>query len=227
LAIQVYKRILWRQLSILMVLFVAVLFWVSRYLEGILLNSSEEAARRSNLVVVRAVEASMRAEQSHEVWSRVVERIPDRDMNIAILDPEGAVFSSPIRSAGDKADRFRIGCAEHAIRRVRKRSETALIEDRRQALPGFRAPLRNSGCAGPATPVAKTSWNGTVRQSSHDSCAGRVQLALTGGVIACCSPSDDAAPAGIISGGRWEAGGRAGPSARGTGYWIELSGRRS
>ena len=73
--IQVHRRIMVRQLPLLLLLFVCVLFWLGAYLKGILLSANLEKARRSSLVVVYAVQASMMAQESHSVWDGVVEKL--------------------------------------------------------------------------------------------------------------------------------------------------------
>lgn len=141
-------QIMVRQLPLLILLFVCVLFWLGEYLKGILLSANLENAKRSNLVVVHAIQSSMMAERDHRVWDRVVEKIPRHEgTEIEIVDMHGAVIFSTdatrrgiVQSLGDPL------CAQcHDGGSRQATAETTVIRD-----PGdesyqiFVSPLPNS-----------------------------------------------------------------------------------
>ena len=144
---QVHRRILLRQLPLLTVLFVAVVFWLGRHLESLLLSAYLETAQRSNALVVYAVEASMRAERSHEVWARVVDKVPRHgETGIEIIDAAGTVVFStdPARRGLSRhlSDPLCAGCHQQGT--LRAFAETSFIRDPDDSrYQVFAAPLRN------------------------------------------------------------------------------------
>lgn len=84
-----------RQLPLLAVLFVAVLFWLGYYLTDMLTKANLEVARRSNAAVVNTILASMLARKDRYVWDRLSEKIPRyEDTEIKVVSTAGRVLYS-------------------------------------------------------------------------------------------------------------------------------------
>jgi len=147
MTVRLHRRILLRQLPLLLVLFVGVLWWLGNYLEGVLLSANLTSARQSSQVAVYAVKSSMRAEPSHQVWDRIAGIIPrDTGSEIEILDTDGTIlFSTDQARTGvtmSLADKL---CAEcHTSGLTEVAAEHTLVtdpdDDRYQV---FAAPLLN------------------------------------------------------------------------------------
>ncbi len=147
----VQRQILARLLPLLVLLFVCVLYWFGRNLEGLLISANLENARRSSLGVVYAVEASMLAERTHEVWDRVVENIPRHDeTQIEIVDTSGeVVFSTDPGRRGATQQLTDPLCARcHENGSTRATIETTFLRDPDdEDYQMFASPLRNAeGC---------------------------------------------------------------------------------
>jgi signal transduction histidine kinase/HAMP domain-containing protein len=141
-------QIMARLLPLLFLLFACSLFWLGEHLKEILISANLETARRSSMVVVYAVEASMLEERTHQVWDRVVEKIPrGEETQIEIVNTAGAViFSTDPTQQGTSRqlnDPLCATCHENSYGPAT--SETAFIRDprdtRHQVLA---APLRNT-----------------------------------------------------------------------------------
>ncbi len=88
-------QIMVRQLPLLALIFLGVLYWLGNRLEQALLSANLETARRSSLAVVYAVETSMLKEEKHRIWSSVVERIPrEETTQIEIANRQGEILFS-------------------------------------------------------------------------------------------------------------------------------------
>ena len=83
-------QILARQIPLFALLFVSVLYWLGDNLEDRLISASLENARRSASEVVFAVESSMVAAGSHEVWDGVVNKVLIHEDTVIVSSPEVA-----------------------------------------------------------------------------------------------------------------------------------------
>lgn len=135
-----------RQLPLLLLLFAGVLFWLGHYLESVLLSVNLENARRSGMVAVYAMQASMIAEPSHDVWDVIVEKVPRFEgTEIEILDVGGTVvYSTDPRRRGATRSITEPLCAScHASRAEAAPATTFLVDPSDQRYQVLAAPLRN------------------------------------------------------------------------------------
>jgi signal transduction histidine kinase len=147
-ATSIQWRILARLLPLVALIFVGFLFWLGSYLTEALHSANLELARRSNLAVVNAVQATMGTEGGHHVWDRIVERIPrHEEAKIEIINIRGKVLLST-----DPANRKVIhrlvdspcnACHENGSLQPTVES-TFLRESGDESYQVFAAPLRNA-----------------------------------------------------------------------------------
>jgi signal transduction histidine kinase len=141
-------QILARQIPLLALLFVCVLYWLGENLTHRLISANLENARRSGQGVVYAVEASMLAASSHEVWDGVVDKVPlHPDTVIDIYNSGGTVVFStnPSRRGATRpltdafCSRCHVGGSQQTV------SETTFIRDPDDLdFQVFASPLRNT-----------------------------------------------------------------------------------
>ncbi len=142
-----------RQLPPVLLLFAAVLLWLGHYLESVLLSVNLENARRLSMVAVYAMQASMVAEPSHDVWDAVVERVPrSENTEIEILDVHGTVVYStdPTRRGTTRSitEPLCASCHQEG-RREAWPANSFLRDPSDERYQVFAAPLRNeSQCRG-------------------------------------------------------------------------------
>jgi signal transduction histidine kinase len=144
-------RILVRLLPLLALIFAGLLFWVGKHLTEVLRSTTLELARRSNVAVVYAVQATMIAEGGHEVWDRIVERIPrHEETKIDIINPRGQTLFST-----DPADNKTRRLSDSPCNLCHENDVTPTVEAALLRRPGgeeyqvFAAPLINAeACRG-------------------------------------------------------------------------------
>ena len=86
-------KIMARQLPLLALVFLVVLYFFGEHLRGILLEADLEVARQSSRLTVSAVQATMESERTHDAWSRVMESIPlGENTDVEVLNAEGRVL---------------------------------------------------------------------------------------------------------------------------------------
>jgi signal transduction histidine kinase len=141
-------RITVRLLPIVFLLFALVLYWLSVYLKSVLYQDNLEVAKRSSLAAVYAVQASMVGRDGHEIWDRVVRKIPrQQGTDIEIIGAGGEVlFSTDPERRGANRDLRDPECSTcHESGSRRATTETAFIHDPDDEVHRvFAAPLRNT-----------------------------------------------------------------------------------
>lgn len=86
-------HIMLRQMPLLLILFVGVLYWLESHLKEALYTTNLELARRTGLMTVSATQASMKSAETHRVWERVEQNIsPEGDTSIEIVNVKGQVL---------------------------------------------------------------------------------------------------------------------------------------
>jgi len=141
-------RIMARQLPLLALLFMAVLFWLGNYLRGVLVRADLEIARQSSILTVSAVEARMESERAHEAWSRVLENVAlGEQTRVEVLDADGEVlFATDPALVGARyqlTDPACVACHEKGTRQPT--TETALIRGSDdEPFQVFATPLKNT-----------------------------------------------------------------------------------
>jgi hypothetical protein len=99
-------KILARQLPLLFILFVILLFWLENHLEDAFYATHLESVRRLSEMVVASVETSMESKEKDRIWDRV-ERLlhADRDTRLQVINKRGVVlFSSEPEAKGQRHD---------------------------------------------------------------------------------------------------------------------------
>jgi hypothetical protein len=86
-------KILARQLPILFILFVILLFWLENHLEDAFYATHLESVRRLSEMVVASVETSMESKEKDRIWDRV-ERLlhADRDTRLQVINKRCRTF---------------------------------------------------------------------------------------------------------------------------------------
>ena len=143
-------RIMARLLPMLALIFVGVLYWLGENLENALYSTNLEIARRSNMMVVNAVESSMLTdEETHSQWDRIARKIArDEETEIQVVNIGGeALFSTDPDRRGATYhldDPPCSACHENGSKQAS--TQTAFIHDSRDApYQVFAAPLNNTG----------------------------------------------------------------------------------
>jgi hypothetical protein len=72
-------RILFRLVPLLALIFIGFLIWLGKHLQEVLYSANLELARRANLAVVYAIEATMLTDPDHNVWDEIGETVPRQD----------------------------------------------------------------------------------------------------------------------------------------------------
>ncbi len=86
-------RIMLRQIPLMLVLFVALLYWLENHLREALTIIHLESAQNSSLLIVSAVETSMRTTDFHHVWDQLEQRLPRSEgLHMEILSKDGRVI---------------------------------------------------------------------------------------------------------------------------------------
>lgn len=141
-------QIMVRQLPLLVLLFVVVLFWLGEELKDVLFAANLEIASRSNTAIVYAIHSSMLTEDTHGMWERTVEHLPKlEDTQIEIVGTDGTVVYSTDSTqrglARHLSDPMCSACHEGGLREATL--ETVFVpdpaDDRRRI---FAAPLSNT-----------------------------------------------------------------------------------
>ena len=143
-------RIMARLLPLLVLLFVVTLAWLGTHLTRLLYANALEVAKRSNLAVVNAVQASMTSDAGHRGWTRVPDEIARDPMTqIDVVNTRGKVVYSSRRSRiGNRIERSSWMCAQcHAGGSARATTDLVLEA------------LKMSGQRG----VLATGWSGMSR----------------------------------------------------------------
>lgn len=137
-----------RQLPLIALVFVVVLFWLGNHLRGILVESDQEIARQSSILTVSAVAARMESERAHESWSRVLDDVSlGESTRVEVLDVSGQVlFATDPARIGARyrlTDPSCVVCHGRGVRRPT--TETALVRNSSdERFQVFATPLRNS-----------------------------------------------------------------------------------
>jgi len=141
-------RIMVRQLPLLALMFVVVLFWLGNHLREILVQANLEIARQSSALTVSAVAARMESERAHDSWSRVLDDIAlGEGTRVEVLDVNGQVlFATDPALLGTRyrlTDPSCVVCHDQDV--LRPTTETALVRNSAdERFQVFATPLRNS-----------------------------------------------------------------------------------
>jgi signal transduction histidine kinase len=107
---QKYRSIQWRitvrQLPLLLVLFVGLLYWLENHLEDALYATNLEVVHRLSEMVVSRVQTSMLSKKADRIWDGVEQQLPaDKDTRLKIINKKGVVlFSSEPETRGQTHD---------------------------------------------------------------------------------------------------------------------------
>lgn len=69
-------RIMVRQLPLLLLLFIALLYWLETHLRDALYSSHLESVRQSGLMVADVIQTAMESAEEHKVWEKVDSGFP-------------------------------------------------------------------------------------------------------------------------------------------------------
>ena len=143
-------RIMVRLLPMLALIFIGVLYWLGENLGNALYSTNLEIARRSNMMVVNAVELSMLTdEETHSQWDRVSRKIArDETTEIQVVNIRGeALFSTDPDEGGTTYHLDDSPCSVcHENGSKQASTQTAFIHDSKDApYQVFAAPLNNAG----------------------------------------------------------------------------------
>jgi signal transduction histidine kinase/HAMP domain-containing protein len=151
-ASQSYRSVQWRimvrQLPLLLLLFIALLYWLETHLRDALYSSHLESVRESGLMVTDVIQTAMRSAEEHKVWEEVGQRIPvAKGLSFTIMNTGGRVlFSTEPGERGrvhKLTDADCAACHEKGSERAVK--QTAFIREPEGAsYKVFAAPLRNT-----------------------------------------------------------------------------------
>lgn len=141
-------RIMVRQLPLLLLLFIGLLYWLEAHLRDALYSTHLESIRQSGVMVADVIQASMESAEEHRIWEKVGERIPVAEgVSFTIMNTEGKVlFSTEAEERGrvhrltdDTCARCHEKGSEQAV------TQTAFIREPEGAsYKVFAAPLRNT-----------------------------------------------------------------------------------
>ncbi len=82
-----------RQLPLLLVLFVCLIFWLEGHLRDAFHSTNADLVQQSGLMVVSAVQASMASQDTHRIWERVEESVSsDGSVRLTIVNTQGKVL---------------------------------------------------------------------------------------------------------------------------------------
>lgn len=145
----VQRRIFVRLIPLLLLLFLAGIYWSGRSLENSLYDAHLETARQSSLMAVFALETSMISDDRHRPWDLVTrELLQGEGPEIEIVGREGTVvFSSNSSLVGEVRNRTDPVClACHASASEPATDDAVVVDDpASDAHLIFAAPLRNTG----------------------------------------------------------------------------------
>ena len=143
-------RLMARLLPLLALIFVGVLYWLGENLENALYSTNLKIARRSNMMVVNAVESSMLTdEETHSQWDRITRKIArDEATEIQVVNIRGEVLFAT--DAGKRGATYPLddppcsACHENGSKQAS--TQTAFIHDSKDApYQVFASPLNNIG----------------------------------------------------------------------------------
>jgi signal transduction histidine kinase len=185
-------RILFRLVPLLALIFIGFLLWLGNHLKDVLYSANLELARRANLAVVYAIEATMLTDPDHNVWDEIGETVPRQDKTeVEVINNGGRVLFSTIPA--NKEVVHELGDAPcnicHLSESLRPTVDTSVVRD-----PGvedyqvFATPLRNRDqCHGCHDKADRNLGVVLVRQSLEpiDEQVRTVQLAsaAVGGIV--------------------------------------------
>ncbi len=91
-------RIMVRQLPLLLILFVGLLYWLEGHLKNALHSTNAELVRQSGLMVVSTIQASMASRDTSHIWDRVEESVSnDGSVHLTIINAQGKVIHATDR----------------------------------------------------------------------------------------------------------------------------------
>jgi signal transduction histidine kinase/HAMP domain-containing protein len=137
-----------RQLPLLLILLVGILYWLEGHLNDALYTTSQELARRSGLMAVSAVQTSMASEESHRTWNLVGQKLaPYEDTQIEIVNMEGKVLYGTEPESQDRTyqltDPSCVPC--HVGGSLQAATQSTFIQESDDiAYNAFAAPLSNT-----------------------------------------------------------------------------------
>ena len=141
-------RIMVRQLPLLLLLFIALLYWLETHLRDALYSSHLESVRQSGLMVADVIQTAMQSAEEHKVWEKVGQRIPVAEgLSFTIMNTSGRVlFSTEPGERGRVHKLTDAACAAcHEKGSERAVNQTAFIREPEGAsYKVFAAPLRNT-----------------------------------------------------------------------------------
>lgn len=141
-------RIMARQLPLLLLVFVGLLYWLETHLRDALYSTHLESIRQSGLMVVDVIQASMQSSEKHQIWEEVGQRMPVAEgVSFTIMDIGGKVlFSTQPGERGlvhKLTDASCVICHEDGSEQAV--TQTAFIREPKGAsYKVFAAPLRNT-----------------------------------------------------------------------------------
>ncbi len=141
-------RIMIRQLPLLVIFLIGILYWLEGHLNDTLYTTSQELARRSGLMAVSAVQASMASEEAHRKWDLVGQKLAQfEDTQIEIVNMEGRVLYGTKPESRDRTylltDPSCVPCHMGGSTQAATRS-TFIQESDDISYSAFAAPLSNT-----------------------------------------------------------------------------------
>ena len=144
-------RIMVRQLPLLLLLFIGLLYWLENHLRDTLNASHLESIRQSGLMVTNVIQTAMQSAEEHKIWEEVGQRIPVAEgVSYSIINPQGRVlFSTEPEEQGRVHSLTDAACTVCHARGSgtlgRAVTQTAFIQEPRGvSYKVFAAPLRNT-----------------------------------------------------------------------------------
>lgn len=97
-------RIMMRQFPLVMIIALATLIWLEQHLRKAVTTTHLEFAKKSSLLIISALQATMKSATENHLWNDFSRRIPvDNDMQFEIINNQGnIVFTTNNQSHGKK-----------------------------------------------------------------------------------------------------------------------------
>jgi signal transduction histidine kinase len=141
-------RIMIRQLPLMLILLIGILYWLEGHLNDALYTTSQELARRSGLMAVSAVQTAMVSEETHRTWNLVGQKLASyKDTQIEIVNMEGKVlYGSEPESRGRTYQLTDPSCVIcHVGGSMQAATQSTFIQESDDiAYNAFAAPLSNT-----------------------------------------------------------------------------------
>jgi signal transduction histidine kinase len=184
----IQRRILFRLVPLLALLFAVVLYWLGEYLEETLYSANREIARQANAMAVYAVETSMLTDDVHQPWDLMARQVPhDEGADIDIINTDGVViFSTEPAKRGIRYELDSSSCALcHEPGSPGAAGETAVISGPKDAEHLILAtPLSNADSCQKCHPADKEKLGIVVVQRPLDPIHGHIRTMQTGILVA-------------------------------------------